>query len=191
MKGLKPGITALLGSVWIGSGASSQSIEHSAAPKPTAIKELRRINDSASQKIKKQATQVEAVEAVLSGLHEAAARADFDRYFGYFSPKGIFLGTDAGERWTVEQFKDYARPAFSKGKGWTYTHRNRSILISDNRTVAWFDETLWNDVYGTCRGTGSLQIENGEWKIVQYSLSIPIPNPLARQVTQIIRKNKG
>jgi hypothetical protein len=38
-----------------------------------------------------------------------------------FAPDGIFIGTDATERWTVAEFKAYAKPHFDKGRGWTYT----------------------------------------------------------------------
>ena len=37
--------------------------------------------------------------------------------------------------------------------------------------------------YGTCRGTGVLKLTADGWRIVQYSLSIPIPNELAGDIT--------
>ena len=50
-------------------------------------------------------------------------------------------------------------------------------LAADGRT-AWFDEQLENEWYGACRGTGVLQRRDGEWRIEQYNLSIPLPNEL-------------
>ena len=42
------------------------------------------------------------VARTLDDFHLAASQADAKRYFGYFAPEGVFLGTDGGERWTVE-----------------------------------------------------------------------------------------
>ena len=58
------------------------------------------------------------VAAVLDDWHRAASAADTERYFGHFTADAIFIGTDASERWTVEQFRAYARPHFDAGKGW-------------------------------------------------------------------------
>jgi hypothetical protein len=53
--------------------------------------------------------------------------------------------------------------------------------------MAWFDETLDNAVYGTARGSGVLSLTPSGWKIAQYVLSFPIPNPLAKELTGKIR----
>ena len=50
------------------------------------------------------------IDALLDGFHQAAANSDFDDYFSRFTDDGMFLGTDASERWTVEQFQQYAKP---------------------------------------------------------------------------------
>lgn len=128
------------------------------------------------------------VARVLDNLHDAASKAQADRYFGLFAPSAIFLGTDVSERWTLEQFKGYALPLFAKGRGWTYTPRERHIQAS-NDGWAWFDELLDNAKYGTCRGTGVLrQQPSGAWLIVQYDLSVPIPNDMLPGVAEEIRK---
>jgi hypothetical protein len=49
--------------------------------------------------------------------------------------------------------------------------------------VAWFDEDLDTANMGLCRGSGVLELRNGRWRILQYNLSIPIPNPLTSEVT--------
>ncbi|MGQ0627536.1 MAG: nuclear transport factor 2 family protein, partial [Phycisphaerales bacterium] len=108
-----------------------------------------------------------------------------------FAPEGIFLGTDATERWTVDEFRAYARPIFSKGKGWTYHPGDRHIDIAKNESFAFFDELLDNEKYGTCRGTGLLRIVDGEWRIVQYHLTIPVPNDLAERVARMIKNESG
>src|ERR1700678_2609350 len=74
----------------------------------------------------------------LDDFHRAAAAADETRYFSHFAPGGVFLGTDPGERWTVEAFRVYAHPHFATGKGWTYVPRERHISIDGD--LAWFDE---------------------------------------------------
>jgi hypothetical protein len=53
--------------------------------------------------------------------------------------------------------------------------------------VAWFDELLDSESYGTSRGTGVLVNKNGSWKISQYALAFPIPNDLAKGMTAEIR----
>lgn len=128
------------------------------------------------------------VGQVLDQFHLAASKADGATYFGLFAPEGIFLGTDASERWTVEEFRAYAMPHFSKGKGWTYVSSARHIDGPPFHDVAWFDEMLDNTALGVCRGTGVLRKVNGTWKISQYHLTIPVPNDLVKPFVEMIRK---
>lgn len=129
------------------------------------------------------------IEQTLNQFHEAASKAQGKTYFGLFAPEGVFIGTDATERWTLSEFQKYAEPHFSKGKGWTYTPRNRHVQLSPNNDIAWFDEALDSASYGTCRGTGVLRKVEGAWKISQYHLTIPVPNKLATKVVEMIRQN--
>ena len=130
-----------------------------------------------------------AVGAALDGLHAAAAAADEDRYFGYFTPDAVFLGTDATERWTRDEFRKWAHPYFAKGTAWTYRSTSRWISFAPYRRLAWFDELLENAHLGTCRGSGVLLLQaDGSWKIAQYNLSIPMPNDLADDFTKRIRE---
>jgi hypothetical protein len=118
------------------------------------------------------------VSAVLDDWHAAAAAADEARYFGQFAKEGVFLGTDATERWKVEEFRRYAHPHFAKGKAWSFTPVSRHVSISADGLVAWFDEALDTPNLGPCRGSGVLVREDEQWKIAQYNLSVPIPNDL-------------
>lgn len=129
-----------------------------------------------------------SVDRVLDGLHAAASKADAGAYWSLFRPDAVFVGTDVAERWTIPQFKAYADPYFSRGKGWTYTVRDRQVTFgpADCR-CAWFEETLDSAAYGTTRGTGVLLKGEGGWKIAQYSLSIPVPNDIAKDVTAQIK----
>src|SRR6185436_7105801 len=117
--------------------------------------------------------------------------ADLKRYVGQMAPDGVFLGTDATERWTRDQFEAFAKPYFEKGKGWTYRARDRHVTVSGDGSIAWFDELLDSESYGECRGTGCVVKAVGGWKIAQYSLSIPIPNDLAKEFVGRIREFKA
>jgi ketosteroid isomerase-like protein len=130
-----------------------------------------------------------AIEVVLDDLHLAASEADEERYFGHFTGDAVFLGTDATERWSVEQFRAYAHPHFAAGKGWTYKATERHIRVSADGKTAWFDERLQNEKYGEVRGSGVL-IRDGRWRVAHYNLSFPIPNDLAAQVIGLIRSDK-
>ncbi|MYA32478.1 MAG: nuclear transport factor 2 family protein [Gemmatimonadales bacterium] len=131
------------------------------------------------------------VSAVLDALHEAASEADFDRYFSLYAGEAVFLGTDATERWTREEFMDYTRVRFDTGTGWTYHMLERHVAIAPGGRTAWFDERLENANLGETRGSGVLVMEHGSWKIAQYNLTIPIPNEMAREVAQRIRALTG
>ena len=127
-----------------------------------------------------------AIELLLNDWHQAASVADGARYFGHMAEDAIFLGTDASERWTLAAFRTFCEPYFAKGAGWTYTPRERHVFVEG--TVAWFDEKLWNDKYGECRGTGALKKLAGEWKLEHYSLTLLVPNERAADVVQAIRR---
>jgi ketosteroid isomerase-like protein len=128
------------------------------------------------------------IEGVLDRFHAAASHADGAAYFALFAPEGVFIGTDARERWTLDQFRAYALPYFAKGHGWTYVPRIRHVQLSPAGDVAWFDEILDNQKYGVCRGSGVLRRAGRTWLICQYHLTIPIPNELAGNVVELIRE---
>lgn len=128
-----------------------------------------------------------AADGVLDDFHDAAAKADEARYFGHFAKDGVFLGTDATERWTTEEFHAWAKPYFAKGTAWTYTPTKRNLTVSDDGATAWFDEDLQNAKMGHCRGSGVLVREGGAWKVSQYNLSVPVPNELMGKVVEMIR----
>lgn len=134
---------------------------------------------------------VRTIERVLDAFHDAAAKADFDRYFAQQTADAVFLGTDASERWQGKQFREFCRPYFEQGRGWTYRPRARRVALGPGERTAWFDELLDNDSYGECRGSGVLvRTDSGDWKIAQYNLSIPIPNDLAKEFVARIRAHK-
>ena len=131
-----------------------------------------------------------AVSEVLNTYHEAASKAQGDRYFNTLAQDGVFMGTDGSERWSKESFKEFAKPYFSKGKGWTYTVKERHISVIKDGEIAYFDELLENDFYGLCRGSGVLIKRDGHWKILQFNLSVMVPNGKASKVVQFIGYGK-
>lgn len=136
------------------------------------------------------ATPARDVALVIDAYHAAAARADETAYFDLMAPHGVFLGTDATERWDKEAFRAFAHPYFAKGKAWTFVPRERRVDLSADGKVAWFDELLDSASYGECRGSGVLEKIDGAWKIQQYHLTIPIPNDLSKDFVARIRAAK-
>jgi phosphohistidine phosphatase SixA len=134
-------------------------------------------------------SETEAVEAVLDSLHLAASQADGEVYFSLFAEEAFFMDTATTERWSVDEFKAYAEPHFAMDRGWTYVVKERHVYVATGAATAWFDEILWNDSYGTCRGTGVLVNNDHGWRIAQYNLTIPIPNDLAADVVRRIKSS--
>ena len=127
-----------------------------------------------------------AVGAELDDFHDAAARADEERYFAHFAPDGVFLGTDATERWNVAAFRAYAHPYFARGKAWSFRAARRAVVVRGD--LAWFDEDLETQNLGPARGSGVLSLRGGRWLIEQYVLSITIPNERFPAVRDLLKQ---
>ena len=128
-----------------------------------------------------------AVGEVLNQFHAAAARGDFETYFSLMHENGFFIGTDASERWSKAEFQAYA----GGRSGWVYRATSRDINFTPDGNSAWFHEILASESYGSARGTGVLISTPEGWKIVQYHLTFPVPNSLAREVTDMIKEVEG
>ncbi|MEM9560229.1 MAG: nuclear transport factor 2 family protein [Planctomycetota bacterium] len=148
-----------------------------------------------------------SVGEVVDAWHLAAARGESEAYFGAMTPDAVFIGTDASERWDRAAFRAYAAPYFDRpldtgetgettasgGAGafrpaWVYTPTERHVTLDERARVAWFDELLDSQSYGTARGTGvAVRSHDGRWRIAHYALTFPIPNELARGMTEQIR----
>ena len=118
-------------------------------------------------------TLIQQAAKVIDAWHLAAADADFDQYFSLMTKQGVFVGTDATEHWDNKAFKSFSKPYFHAGKAWSFTSLERHIYHND--TTVWFDELLDTQM-GICRGSGVLELEEGQWKIAHYVLSIAVPN---------------
>lgn len=129
------------------------------------------------------------VDHVLNTWHHDASSGRFDAYFDAMTNQAVFLGTDATERWTKEEFMNYAREPFSDGEGWTYHPVQRFVAVDETGDTAWVDEVLSHDRYGTLRGTAVMQHVDGEWKIAHYSLTFLVPNEKAGDVVRLIAED--
>lgn len=128
----------------------------------------------------------QTIGKVLDAWHAAAARADENAYFAAFAKNGVFMGTDATERWDVAAFRAYAHPYFAKGKAWAFRPVKRTVTMAPGGESAWFDEELDTPNLGPARGTGVVVRDGATFKIAQYNLSVPIPNDRFKDVKRLI-----
>lgn len=127
----------------------------------------------------------------IDAWHAAAARGDFDAYFGLMTDDAVFLGTDATERWERAEFEAFARPHFDGVEAWTYHPRDRHLSFTGEGRTGWFDEMLDHDRYGELRGTGVVRRDgHGAWRIAHYSLTFTVPNAAAPSVVELIRERE-
>ncbi len=115
------------------------------------------------------------INTMLDSFNRAAAKADFNAYFNFYTDDAIFTGTDATERWDKKEFMVWAKPFFDRGKAWDFTSIERHIYFNKTGDLAWFDELL-NTQMKICRGSGVLIKKDNDWKVQQYILSTTVPN---------------
>ncbi|MHC1776885.1 MAG: nuclear transport factor 2 family protein [Lentimicrobium sp.] len=120
----------------------------------------------------------------ISQWHESAAASNHAAYIGAMAADGIYIGTDATEYWTTNEFSAWSKPYFDQEKGWNLKKVNRHIYLSVSGEFAWFDELLDTGM-GLCRGSGVLQKKDGHWLICHYVLSPTVPNDLTNQVKSL------
>jgi hypothetical protein len=117
--------------------------------------------------------------------HMAATQADGKLFFESIAEDGIYIGTDATERWTKSEFITFAKPYFDRGKAWDFKPYDRDIHVTKNGRYAWFSEllTTW---MGVCRGSGVLVKTKNGWKIEQYHLSVTVPNDAIKDFISLV-----
>ena len=121
---------------------------------------------------------------VIDQWHKAASDANFKTYFELMTEDAVFIGTDANEYWNKQEFQNYAKPHFDKGKAWSFTALERHVYFDASGNTAWFDELL-NTQMKICRGSGVLVKVGKQWKIKHYVLSMTIPNETIEDVVKI------
>ena len=123
---------------------------------------------------------------LMNNWHLAASNTNSEAFFGFMAPDCIYIGTDATERWTKNEFVKFAEPYFAKGKAWDFKPIERQFYFSKNKKVAWFNETL-NTWMGVCRSSGVLEKSKGNWKLKHYHLSVAVPNDKMNQLIKLFK----
>ncbi|MBL6445048.1 nuclear transport factor 2 family protein [Fulvivirga sp. 29W222] len=136
-----------------------------------------------------QAQEKDHINTFLNNWHKAAAEANADIFFGSIANEGIYIGTDATERWDKESFWAFSKPYFDRGKAWNFKPYDRQLHFSEDGKIAWFSELL-DTWMGVCRGSGVLRKSEGSWQILQYHLSVTVPNDDIHKFIELINKEK-
>ena len=126
----------------------------------------------------------EQVNVQIDQWHEDASIANYEGYFGFIAEQGVFIGTDVSERWTKDEFSDFSKPYFDNGKAWSFKAKERTIRFNKDKSIAWFDEVL-DTWMGDCRATGIMSLEEDEWKLEHYQLSVTIVNDLMNDFLEL------
>lgn len=152
-------------------GAFDSIIAGYQAPPPPAVEE---VSESEAQA---------AVRAVVTDLHQAASEADHERFFAHLAEDAVFFGPSAPDRFDVEKLRE----RFTEVIGWMAEPTEQHFAVSDDETLAWFDERLASQRLGELRTSGVLRREAGAWKIVQFHVALPVPNGLLEELARKIR----
>jgi hypothetical protein len=131
-----------------------------------------------------QQSETEQVNQLLNQWHKDVASFQFDAYFDKMTSDAVFVGTDASEVWTKNEFMTFSRVFFEKKQTWDFKPLERHIYMDDKSKLAWFDETL-DTWMGVCRGSGVVVKTDNNWKIQHYVLSIVVPNEDVQAVTKL------
>jgi hypothetical protein len=126
-----------------------------------------------------------AIHTLLDNWHRAAAAADADAFFGAMAADGIYLGTDASERWLRDELRTWAKSAFERESAWAFTPSNRELYFSPNGQTAWFEELL-DTWMGPCRGAGVLAKTPEGWEIRHFNLAVLVPNDKIRPYLELL-----
>lgn len=124
------------------------------------------------------------IAAMLDSFNVAAANANYQEYFDYYTESGTFNGTDATENWDKKAFMAWAKPFFDKKSTWNFTSLQRNIYFGKDPDLAWFDELLSTQMK-LCRGSGVVVKKDGRWKVQQYVLSATVPNAILDTVIKM------
>ncbi|PID67688.1 MAG: hypothetical protein CR968_05375 [Flavobacteriia bacterium] len=124
------------------------------------------------------------VTNLLNQWHRDVAEFNHNAYFNAMADDAVFIGTDASEVWSKQEFMTFCHPLFERQKTWNFKPIERHIHFDENGSLAWFDETL-DTWMGICRGSGVVVKKGNRWLIKQYVLSMTIPNDVSNKVVKI------
>ncbi len=123
---------------------------------------------------------------LIDNWHVAAAQADEEVFFGSMTSDGIYLGTDASERWERDVFRDWAKSAFERESAWDFKPHSRQVYFSANGQIGWWEELL-DTWMGPCRGSGVAVKTPQGWRIKHYNLSFTVPNEKVDAVKELLK----
>lgn len=127
------------------------------------------------------------LDTLMNNWHYAATTANHEAFFGFLETDGIYIGTDATERWTQQEMSEWAAPYFERDTAWAFTTVERNFDFTDDLQLAWFDELL-DTWMGTCRASGVLRKNNeGHWELAHYHLSIAVPNEKIKAYLEVLK----
>ena len=101
---------------------------------------------------------------MLDGLHQDAHEGNFQAYFARYTKDGI-LGTDKTDAGLLKNLKLMQNLHLQMGMAELYSGKRNWEGGGNTR---WFDEILFNEKLGRCRGTGVVKLIDSEWKIVLF-----------------------
>jgi hypothetical protein len=127
-----------------------------------------------------------SVNIFLNNWHQAAAKADELVFFDSMDENGIYIGTDATECWSRQEFYDWALKYFDRETAWDFRPVSRNIYFSKDGKTVWFNELL-DTWMGVCRGSGTLHAGTNGWKIDQYHLSVTVPNEKIKDFIELLK----
>ena len=129
------------------------------------------------------------VNTLMDNWHRAAAVGDEDMFFGSMTPDGVYIGTDASERWLRDEMKEWSKKYFERDSAWSFTPLSRTVAFSEDEKIGWFDELL-DTWMGPCRGSGIIVRTEDGWKIKHYHLAIAVPNDKVDGYLELIGKER-
>lgn len=124
---------------------------------------------------------------LVDNWHIAAATADENAFFGSMTADGVYIGTDASERWLRDELREWAKSAFERETAWDFKPSDRHIAIGADGRTAWWDEKL-DTWMGICRASGVLVNTPAGWKIQHYQLSVTVPNEKIKPFIELVKK---
>ena len=127
-----------------------------------------------------------AIHRLLDDWHHAAAVADEDTFFGSMAEDGIYLGTDATERWLRDDMREWSQQYFDRESAWSFKATKRHLYFADDGQLAWFEEEL-DTWMGVCRGSGVVQKFAEGWQIRHYNLAVTVPNEVINGFIELVK----
>jgi hypothetical protein len=109
----------------------------------------------------------------LDALYSAGDSGDLDGFLSLLTVNAVFIGLDGTGRLQGQPLRAFISESFSQGTPWKYHSSNRETTVSNDGSVAWFDESLDHDALGMGRGSGVLVRSIEGWQVTQYNISIP------------------